>query len=247
MTLGSSHLIIIIIITIINYSFPFPLCLFNTNPPLKKYPNSIHQSSQLPTNLNHQKTTQKTFPQQKILNYIHPWRLTWNIIMEVWKITFLSKWVICRFHVNLPGCSSPNLFCINEFSWESSHSWDLFFLFCRTNKQPSENSHGFPTHIFLSIPKKNLIQTSCGRSALNSPSRPTFPPDPDLDVLMLRPTTWTVGSQPQLFGGEKSLPFSAHPKGLFFGRRKPNRIISWGTCGGELWWIMPFWGWGGWV
>ena len=25
--------------------------------------------------------------------------------MEVWKIIFLSNWVICRFHVNLPGCS----------------------------------------------------------------------------------------------------------------------------------------------
>ena len=25
--------------------------------------------------------------------------------MEVWKIIFLSKWVICRFHVNLPGCA----------------------------------------------------------------------------------------------------------------------------------------------
>ena len=24
--------------------------------------------------------------------------------MEVWKIIFLSKWVVCRFHVNLPGC-----------------------------------------------------------------------------------------------------------------------------------------------
>ena len=35
---------------------------------------------------------------------VHPWRLTWNIIMEVGKIIFLSKWVICRFHVNLPGC-----------------------------------------------------------------------------------------------------------------------------------------------
>ena len=40
----------------------------------------------------------------------HPWRLTWNIIMEVWKILFLSKWVICRFHVNLPGCN--HLGCI---------------------------------------------------------------------------------------------------------------------------------------
>ena len=28
----------------------------------------------------------------------------WNIIMKVWKIIFLSKWMICRFHVNLPGC-----------------------------------------------------------------------------------------------------------------------------------------------
>ena len=25
--------------------------------------------------------------------------------MEVWKIIFLSKWVIRRFHVNLPGCT----------------------------------------------------------------------------------------------------------------------------------------------
>ena len=36
---------------------------------------------------------------------LHPSRLTWNIITEVWKIIFLSKWVICRFHVNLPGCN----------------------------------------------------------------------------------------------------------------------------------------------
>ena len=34
---------------------------------------------------------------------LHPGRLTWTIIMEVWKIIFFSKWVICRFYVNLPG------------------------------------------------------------------------------------------------------------------------------------------------
>ena len=34
---------------------------------------------------------------------LHPGRLTWNIIMEVWKIIFLSKWVICRFHVVFQG------------------------------------------------------------------------------------------------------------------------------------------------
>ena len=36
---------------------------------------------------------------------LHPGRLTWNIIMEAWKIIFLSKRVICRFYVNLPGCT----------------------------------------------------------------------------------------------------------------------------------------------
>ena len=36
---------------------------------------------------------------------LHPGKLTWNIIMEVWKIIFLSKWVIYMFHVNLPGCT----------------------------------------------------------------------------------------------------------------------------------------------
>ena len=34
---------------------------------------------------------------------IHPWRLTWNIVMEVWKI--FPFWMrTCKFHVNLPGC-----------------------------------------------------------------------------------------------------------------------------------------------
>ena len=37
---------------------------------------------------------------------LQPERLTWNIIMEEWKIMFLSKWVICRFHVDLPRCTS---------------------------------------------------------------------------------------------------------------------------------------------
>ena len=39
---------------------------------------------------------------------VHPGRLTWNIIMEAWKIIFLSKWVIFRFYVNLPE-SYPTL------------------------------------------------------------------------------------------------------------------------------------------
>ena len=44
---------------------------------------------------------------------LHPGRLTWNIIKEVGKIMFLSKWVICMFHVNLPGCKGNNTDQIN--------------------------------------------------------------------------------------------------------------------------------------
>ena len=57
--------------------------------------------------------------------YIHPWRLTWNIIMEVWKIIFLSKWVICMFHVNLPGCKQQ------EQEMHESHTtpqWTRIFI-----------------------------------------------------------------------------------------------------------------------
>ena len=47
----------------------------------------------------------------------HPGRLTWNIIMEVWKIMFLSKWMICRFHVNLPEWNHRELPCFFFFKW----------------------------------------------------------------------------------------------------------------------------------
>ena len=76
-----------------------------------------------------------------IINYhtrqsyrIHPWRLTFNIIMEVWKIIFLSKWVICRFHVNLPGC-------IYYYSFDIEA---LGFL-VKTTPQPPDNNNVFPT------------------------------------------------------------------------------------------------------
>ena len=52
-----------------------------------------------------------------------PGRLTWNIIVEVWKIIFLSKWVICRFHVNLPRCN--NAFDSEAIRWGSF--WPLPF------------------------------------------------------------------------------------------------------------------------
>ena len=35
---------------------------------------------------------------------LHPWKLPWNPKMQVWKMIFLFKQVIFRFHVNFPGC-----------------------------------------------------------------------------------------------------------------------------------------------
>ena len=68
------------------------------------------------------------------IHNILPWRLRWNIIMEVWKIIFLSKWVICRFHVNLPGCIFSRVenqgllllgnFLIPSLMESASRSWD---------------------------------------------------------------------------------------------------------------------------
>ena len=44
--------------------------------------------------------------------------------MKVWKIIFLSEWVICRFHVNLPGCtfSLPCLFMITRYDLSVSEN-----------------------------------------------------------------------------------------------------------------------------
>ena len=56
---------------------------------------------------------------------VHPGRLTWNIIIEVGKIIFLSKWGIGRFHVNLPGCN----FCEKDTKWVLK--WQLFDVICK--------------------------------------------------------------------------------------------------------------------
>ena len=34
-----------------------------------------------------------------------PWNLRWNLKMEVWKMIFLFRWVLFRFHVEFQGCS----------------------------------------------------------------------------------------------------------------------------------------------
>ena len=45
---------------------------------------------------------------------VHPGRLTWTIIREVWKIIFLSKWVMCRFHFS---SQKNSLKAMNVFVW----------------------------------------------------------------------------------------------------------------------------------
>ena len=42
---------------------------------------------------------------------LHPWKCTWNPKMKVWKMIFLFKQVIFRFHVNFPRCISIGNAC----------------------------------------------------------------------------------------------------------------------------------------
>ena len=78
-----------------------PLKIYSKNP-LRL---SLHHLQRPVMEANQRKSTG-----QILKSTVHPWKWTWNIIMEVWKIMFLPKWVICRFHVNLPGCkkNGPN-------------------------------------------------------------------------------------------------------------------------------------------
>ena len=71
----------------------------------------------------------------QIFKKLHPGRLTWNTIMEVWKIIFLSKWVIFRFHVNLPGRTElhdRDIINVRIVSCSTSSSWmgisDILFI-----------------------------------------------------------------------------------------------------------------------
>ena len=70
-------------------------------------------------------------PQKIRIGRLHPGRLTWNIIIGVWKIIFLSKWGICRFHVNLPGCSFWDVFVLQSPSYYSA----ILFVAALTGKK----------------------------------------------------------------------------------------------------------------
>ena len=60
--------------------------------------------------------------------------------LEVWKIIFLSKWVICGFHVNLPGCTQSVAICIHtplKPTTNSSHPARL--------RHPKKGNNRLPT------------------------------------------------------------------------------------------------------
>ena len=62
------------------------------------------------------------------ITWVHPWRLTWNIIMEVWKIMFLSRLVICRFHVNLLGYTLKISLLYTTIGWLSTEPYDGYLI-----------------------------------------------------------------------------------------------------------------------
>ena len=97
---------------------------------------------------------------------LHPGRLTWTIMMEVWKIIFLSKWVICRFHVNLPGCKLDGatwpfwrikLGCKMDHWW-IDHCYPSLSTLPETNVTPESPGVGRC--------KKNLLERPPGRCEL---------------------------------------------------------------------------------
>ena len=100
-----------------------------------------------------------------ISGIIHPWRLTKNIIMEVWKIMFLSKWVICRLHVNLPGIINLcDLWGTPVLYHSSPRPLDFQIITCSPTRRPWwECSRQSPqigrkiNHASILNPKKSIL------------------------------------------------------------------------------------------
>ena len=73
---------------------------------------------------------------------LHPRRLTWNLKMMVWKMIFLFKQVIFRFHVNFPGCShyskdSPKKTDASRpFATNGKEFFTIYFIFARHTFAP---------------------------------------------------------------------------------------------------------------
>ena len=78
-----------------------------------------------------------------------PWKINMeHNSLEAWKIIFLSKWLISRFHVNLPGCTYTNIvhistICLEEESTFSQYYIPMTFLPPKIRHSRHKNMCGF--------------------------------------------------------------------------------------------------------
>ena len=84
---------------------------------------------------------------------VHPWSLTWNLKMMVWKMMFLFNWMIFMFYVNLPGCIYPNISIV--YIPLNNLSFEMF---------------GFVWFRFEIVNKKTISGTICNLMGLNRKS-----------------------------------------------------------------------------
>ena len=86
---------------------------------------------------------------------IYPCRLTWNVIMEVWKIIFLFKWVICRFQ--------PLIFQgVLKKTWSSTPTSVL----CRQLPMPGQSSPSASSIPFDGLKLKSASSWLCAAAVI---------------------------------------------------------------------------------
>ena len=92
-----------------------------------------------------------------------PWKINMEhnhiIIIEVWKIIILSKWVICMFHVNPPGCTLLSIMDLSLWKTcvlEVSMFWNFFERTHRSFSRKSKFYIGgcFKDWFILNYPEK---------------------------------------------------------------------------------------------
>ena len=98
----------------------------------------------------------------------HPWKSTWNTIMNVWKTIFLFNWVIFTFHVNFLGwnpfsitCFLPSQvgFVLHKWIWGSGHppresptfSMVLFHVISKSPNYPRKSNLAIKSTSWLSM------------------------------------------------------------------------------------------------
>ena len=73
-------------------------------------PQQVGNHKTSPTSIKAQRSTRLELKSRSVFKdsihdfYVHPWKLTWNPKMEVWKMIILFNWAVFRFHVKFQGC-----------------------------------------------------------------------------------------------------------------------------------------------